>query len=720
MKALKPQFSVLPWPRNFGGPDVMVRRFIENAKRRGYSVVPEWFSDKSQPCLLNIGHRSQSQMLSTGRHVAYRVAGLYIKDYFERLGAIYGDRSYKPEFESANRKIAEALSRSDFVIYQSRWAKSRLDLLCQRSEKTWRIIPNAVDLGTFSPAPNWPRTPGDRPVIGAVGSLRYRPRLEVLFDVARRLPVKPYLIIVGTMDTFCQSTLDAILKDPAWRGLVEYIPAVAPSRLVEYYRRMDCLVHTVAGDVCPNVVVEALACGVPVVCHEDGGTVELVGSAGVSVADPESTYSETFRAEVAESLTRVLCDLQSFQKMARRRAEENNNLDILTSFYLDALGFPPYPYKRGWRYTPTRIIGQTGAKVVPKIRKLPTAKPRIGLILWDWNLGGIASWMFRLTKALSEFEFHFVATHLEVHAPACDQIGTFAYAPNLWTLANYLRKERINLVQVSNNRWPIDAARLAGVPRIIERTDGTRSCCVVEKNDLDFLIISAAGTAPLIRRFWPEVPHQVVYNAIDLEEVDRASRVKTAPAGDIAIGRCTRFGRGKRLDLLIDAFGALMQKGLPVHLTLVGEDSRLQGAVPVEQELRHQARPLGDAVTFYGRADNPISLTKGWDIGVCCSDPFNEGIPNSLIEPMACGIPVVATDIDQVGELVQDGVNGLLVPPQDRHALSAALERLASDPELRRDMGQAARRTIESRFSFEVALEQYQKVYSHLTKYEHI
>ncbi|MBF0583316.1 MAG: glycosyltransferase, partial [Magnetococcales bacterium] len=94
--------------------------------------------------------------------------------------------------------------------------------------------------------------------------------------------------------------------------------------------------------------------------------------------------------------------------------------------------------------------------------------------------------------------------------------------------------------------------------------------------------------------------------------------------------------------------------------------------------------------------------------------PFNEGIPNSLIEPMACGKPVVATDIDQVSELVVDGVNGFLVPPGNAMALANALDRLVTDPSLRRQMGQAARRTVEERFSFTVALDRYRTLYRRL------
>ncbi|MEW6107744.1 MAG: glycosyltransferase [Nitrospirota bacterium] len=696
----------------------MIRRFIDSAKSRRYTVKPDWRISSNQPCLLNIGHRSQEKILDSRRQVVFRVAGMFLRDYFDRMRAVYKDRVFKPEFEKANEKIRHALKTASFVIYQSAWSKKNLDSLYQRPDGTWKIIPNAVDLKLFSPRTEWPRRPKEIPVLGAVGSLRYRSRMEVLFDVAERLPVRPHLLLIGDMDKYCHDILLKSLAKPLWKNNITHIKSVPPELLPQYYHMMDCMVHTVAGDSCPNVVVEALACGVPVVCPEDGGTKELVDDAGFSVVDPDGICGESMRDDMAKAIMQILERLPDYQKRARQRAENNNNLEILTSQYLKALGFPPYAYERGYKYKVARAIGNLVGFVTPKITIVNNEKPRIALILWDWNIGGIASWMFRLVKALPEYEFHFIATHLEQHAPECDELGRFAYLPSFWSLRNYLRQKRISLLQVHNNRWPIDAAKAAGIINIIERTDGARSCCSLSKNELHYVIVSAAGTLPYVRAFWPHVTAKVIYNSIDLSEVDNIEAKRIAPSNCISIGRCSRFGKGKRLDLIIDAIAMLKQNGLPVHLTLAGEDSRLKGAIPVEKELRERALDLGETVHFYGKTSDPIALAKGFDIAVCTSDPFNEGIPNSLIEPMACGKPVIATDVDQVSELVEDGVNGILVPPSNVRAIAEALEILVRDPERRKAMGRAAREKIEKRFSFAVALKKYKEVYKSILQNE--
>jgi glycosyltransferase involved in cell wall biosynthesis len=288
--------------------------------------------------------------------VVYRVAGLYIREVFDRLAAAYGDRKFLPEYEKYNERTRLALQLASFVIYQSQWAKRQLDTLYCRPEGSWRVISNGVDLTLFRPGSDWPRSPGKPPVLGAVGALRYRTRLEVLFDVARRLPEKPHLLLIGTMDEHCQRALDGLLRTPGWPDRVQHIPAVSPDKLVEHYRRMDCLVHTVVGDWCPNVVVEALACGVPVVCPTEGGTMELVGPGGIVVADPEWTYGEALRAGMAEAVVRVLEDLPAYQQRARFQAEANNDLEDVTTLYLEALGLPAQVSAESWRLNVIRLV----------------------------------------------------------------------------------------------------------------------------------------------------------------------------------------------------------------------------------------------------------------------------------------------------------------------------------------------------------------------------
>ncbi|WP_130471368.1 glycosyltransferase family 4 protein [Candidatus Magnetaquicoccus inordinatus] len=335
----KPAFTIIPWPRGRHGAQVMLQRFVSSARQHGYRVWPDLFTANKHPCLF-LGHPRQSEFLRSPRRLVYRIAGMYIEEHFRRFGEAFADRSFKPEYAVANQIIREALIHSHFVIYQSAWSKEVLDSqLHGRQEGTWAIIPNAVPLHHFKPALDWPQRQGKPLVLGTAGFLRSRPRLEVFFDVAGRLPERPRLLLVGQLDHYCQKTLDTALANPYWQGAIHYVPSVSPEHLPAYYRQMDCLLHPVIGDACPNVVVEALACGVPVVCPREGGTAEIVGPAGVAVDDPERLYSETLRAGMAEAVQRVFRHLPHYKQLARKQAEENNDIEKLTIRYLHALGF---------------------------------------------------------------------------------------------------------------------------------------------------------------------------------------------------------------------------------------------------------------------------------------------------------------------------------------------------------------------------------------------
>ncbi len=146
---------------------------------------------------------------------------------------------------------------------------------------------------------------------------------------------------------------------------------------------------------------------------------------------------------------------------------------------------------------------------------------------------------------------------------------------------------------------------------------------------------------------------------------------------------------------LVDACRLLRDRGADVECHLVGE-----GPLRRDLERRVEAASLGDRVRFHGGLPRPAvaRLLSTADAAVLASHPTRsgkrEGIPVALMEAMAAGLPVVATAISGIPELVQAGVTGFLVPSGDPRALADALERLASDPDLRDRMGRAGRARV--------------------------
>lgn len=347
-------------------------------------------------------------------------------------------------------------------------------------------------------------------------------------------------------------------------------------------------------------------------------------------------------------------------------------------------------------------------------------KARIAYILQMFGVGGMPKWLYRLAGELGdEFDFHFIATHSDYVLPEYRKVAQVTVLPfRKLPLAWYLLRQRIDLVQIANLRLYADAARLAGVPSVIERVDGMRGGTALgRKEGLDAVVASTAGMAKHLESLMPVEKIYTIYNGVDLATVDATPVERFGLGADkIIIGRTSRLGGGKNISLLIAAVKQLRQhtQYQHVHLVVCGGDTTQPGAVPMLAQLRAEAEPLGEAAMFTGEVADPMPITKGFDIATCTSLPNNEGIPNSLIEAMAAGKPVVTSAVDDIPELVQDGKTGLLFESNNVEQLTAALARLIDDASLRQRMGAAGRERIETEFDLKQQAERYRQLYRRL------
>jgi glycosyltransferase involved in cell wall biosynthesis len=149
--------------------------------------------------------------------------------------------------------------------------------------------------------------------------------------------------------------------------------------------------------------------------------------------------------------------------------------------------------------------------------------------------------------------------------------------------------------------------------------------------------------------------------------------------------------RSKGIDVLMQAFTALRNRGVRLQLELYGRsDADNPEPVPAELLTAWCRRP--DAA-WCGHVANVADIWRRTDIFVLASRG-GEGLPRALLEAAACGRPLVVTDVPGNRDFVRNGVEGFLVPPDDPVMLAEALARLASDADLRRRMGMAARQRV--------------------------
>lgn len=202
-------------------------------------------------------------------------------------------------------------------------------------------------------------------------------------------------------------------------------------------------------------------------------------------------------------------------------------------------------------------------------------------------------------------------------------------------------------------------------------------------------------------------------NGIDATEYARRKSVAEAkaalgfPVGTPLIGAVGRLSGEKAFDVLIRSVKSLLTAGRDVRLVIVGEG----GDRPALEKLIAELG-VADRVTLAGWQADVRGYFEAMDVFALSS--LREGLPNVVLEAMALEVPVVATRVNGVPRLVQDGRNGLLIESGDPAPLAAALDRLLGDAALQAAFRAAGRETVEGRFSFATRMRKLKQIYDDL------
>jgi glycosyltransferase involved in cell wall biosynthesis len=164
------------------------------------------------------------------------------------------------------------------------------------------------------------------------------------------------------------------------------------------------------------------------------------------------------------------------------------------------------------------------------------------------------------------------------------------------------------------------------------------------------------------------------------------------------VGVVTLLRPGKGIETLVDALPDVLARHPEASVAVAGWG-------PDREQLEERARDRGVAGSLHllGPTDGPMPLLAGADLFVSAS--WAESFPYNVLEAMAAGLPVVATDVGGTAEAVEHGATGLVVPARDPRALAQAIGKLLDDPERRRRLGDAGRRRVSERFTVERMLE---------------
>jgi glycosyltransferase involved in cell wall biosynthesis len=184
-----------------------------------------------------------------------------------------------------------------------------------------------------------------------------------------------------------------------------------------------------------------------------------------------------------------------------------------------------------------------------------------------------------------------------------------------------------------------------------------------------------------------------------------------APAGPPVVALAARMLRDKGVCEFVEAAHRLHDAGVAARFVLVGDpDPKNPASIPAEQ-LRAWSGQKG--VEWWGWQDDMAAVWR--QVHIACLPSWREGLPKTLLEAAACGLPIVTTDAVGCREVVRNGDNGLLVPVGDAPALAKALHVLISDADLRDRMGAQSRAMAEREFSSDRVIRETLKVYRALS-----
>ena len=203
-------------------------------------------------------------------------------------------------------------------------------------------------------------------------------------------------------------------------------------------------------------------------------------------------------------------------------------------------------------------------------------------------------------------------------------------------------------------------------------------------------------------------------NGIDTEEFvpamdkNQARKILNLPLNGVLILYVGRFVQRKRLDILMSAMRLLSSE---VKLVLVG--SGFDQRDSVEEEIVRRAGKEPNII-LRGSTDSPVAYYQACDMHVLVSE--REGLPNSVLEGMACSLPSVVTDIPGLSDVVISGQEGLVVPVGDIEATAKALDNLRLHPDMRKQFGLAARQKVLLRYEVSKIATEYETIYRTIIK----
>jgi glycosyltransferase involved in cell wall biosynthesis len=292
------------------------------------------------------------------------------------------------------------------------------------------------------------------------------------------------------------------------------------------------------------------------------------------------------------------------------------------------------------------------------------------------------------------------------------------YARPMLAFARFLRRHRVRIVHAYG--WEmqmlacwlkvlVPGIRLIGTRRTVaelEPAHHLRAYRIVNRLFDRVVAVSESARRSAIAAESID-PSRIVTIPNGLNPAGLPTRGDLGPPRPLRIGTVANVRRRKGYFWAIEALAELARRGVPFEYHVVGR-------ADTGDDLPARARELGiaDRLVFHGEVDDPKALVAGWHVFLFPT--YHEGMSNALLEAMMIGTPPIASDIPANRDMIEDGVHGRLVAPDDARALADLLERAAAEPEELEELGRAARRRALDQFSLARMLSSMESLYEEI------
>lgn len=360
--------------------------------------------------------------------------------------------------------------------------------------------------------------------------------------------------------------------------------------------------------------------------------------------------------------------------------------------------------------------------------------------LYGVSGGGTETHLFNLTKHLDKEKFDCLIVAFDtgktsltekiqknvkiVHIPVRKIYSPNAFfrAVEMFFLIRSFKTDISQTFHFKSETYGVIVSRLAGCRTILSsrRDLGLNKTKyhfkinkVVNKFIDGFVVVSdAVGEFINSRENVPKSKIKTIYNGVDINKFVTPTDVSRQffrnklgiAQSDVVFGMVAVFRQEKKHNVMLEAFCSALKHHNNLKLLFVGGG-------PLLDHIREEceSRGISDKVVFSGPVSDVTPFVATFDVGCLVSD--SEGFSNSIIENMACGLPMIVTNVGGNVEVVEEGINGCLVLPGNAEQLAKAVIDLAGSSEKRRTMGRNSRKIVEERFSLPKMVSRYEEYY---------